>query len=297
LWFTLSSIVTFPIKQFQQSEDQQWSIHSLNDHIISEEPLEIWFKILSSNPNTAQRLSTLMRTPGDDVNLVKGWLYTSGVIDTFSQIHAIHHTGQGRLKKGVSNQILVTLVAGSSVDMTQQQRHEYVNSACGVCGQQSIDQLLSRIESKPANPTGAFIPLPFSAIPGIAEKLVSQQPFFKQTGGNHGVALFDSAQNIIDVREDIGRHNALDKVIGANASALLNQKNTNEIKPIGLILSGRVGFEMIQKAALTNISYVLAFGAPSSLAIQLAAECDIALVGFIKNRGFNVYCNEQLLGV
>jgi FdhD protein len=126
---------------------------------------------------------------------------------------------------------------------------------------------------------------------------VSQQPLFKQTGGNHGVALFDSAQNIIDVREDIGRHNALDKVIGANASALLNQKNTNETKPIGLILSGRVGFEMIQKAALTNISFVLAFGATSSLAIQLAAECDIALVGFIKNRGFNVYCNEQLLGV
>jgi FdhD protein len=291
----LSSIVSFAIDQFHQGEDQQWSAHSIVDHIISEEPLEIWLKSLSFEAKPASLLLTLMRTPGDDLNLVTGWLYTSGIIESLASIHSINHTGQGRLKNATTNQILVTLVAGAVVDITQQQRQEYVNSACGVCGQQSIEQLLSRLERVRATTSQAASPLSLATVTQIAAKLSAQQPLFQQTGGNHGVALFNAQQNIIDVREDVGRHNALDKLIGANAQTLLHDNTVTETAPMGVILSGRVGFEMIQKAAMANIRYVLAFGAPSSLAIELALETDIALLGFIKNRGFNVYCNRQLL--
>ena len=291
----MPSIVNFAIDQFHQGEDQQWLAHSIVDHIISEEPLEIWLKVLSAEAMPASLLLTLMRTPGDDLNLVTGWLYTSGIIESFASIHSINHTGQGRLKNTTTNQILVTLVAGAVVDITQQQRQEYANSACGVCGHQSIEQLLSRLERVRATSTQVASPLSLSTVTQIAAKLFTQQPLFQQTGGNHGVALFDTQQNIIDVREDVGRHNALDKLIGANAQTLLHDNTVTETAPMGVILSGRVGFEMIQKAAMANIRYVLAFGAPSSLAIELALETDIALLGFIKNRGFNIYCNRQLL--
>lgn len=291
----MSSIVNFTIDQFHQGEDQQWLAHSIIDHIICEEPLEIWLKVLSSEAKPASLLLTLMRTPGDDLNLVTGWLYTSGIIESLASIHSINHTGQGRLKNATSNQILVTLVAGTLVDLTQQQRQEYVNSACGVCGQQSIEQLLSRLERVRATTTQVAPTLSLATVTQIAAKLSAQQPLFQQTGGNHGVALFNAQQNIIDVREDVGRHNALDKLIGANAQTLLQDNMDTETAPMGVILSGRVGFEMIQKAAMANIRYILAFGAPSSLAIELALETDIALLGFIKNRGFNVYCNRQLL--
>ncbi|MEP7702819.1 formate dehydrogenase accessory sulfurtransferase FdhD [Paraglaciecola sp. 25GB23A] len=291
----MPSIVSFAIDQFHQGEDQQWLSHLIVDHIISEEPLEIWLKVLSPEAMPASLLLTLMRTPGDDLNLVTGWLYTSGIIESLASIYSINHTGQGRLKNTTTNQILVTLVAGAVVDITQQQRQEYVNSACGVCGQQSIEQLLSRLERVRATSTQVASPLSLSTVTQIAAKLFTQQPLFQQTGGNHGVALFDTQQNIIDVREDVGRHNALDKLIGANAQTLLHDNTVTETAPMGVILSGRVGFEMIQKAAMANIRYVLAFGAPSSLAIELALETDIALLGFIKNRGFNIYCNLQLL--
>lgn len=294
------STIGLSIQQFHQLEGQPWQGRAVTDHLISEEPLEIWLKILPKSPGLSaithtQPLLTLMRTPGDDINLVKGWLYTSGVISSFAQIHGIHHTGQGRLKQGASNQILVTLVAGSQVALAQQQRQEYVNSACGVCGQQSIEQLLTRLEAVRANVSTQVLPLSLAMIPVIASKLSVQQPIFQQTGGSHGVALFDSELNIIDVREDVGRHNALDKVIGANATALSDNLKVNGSLPMGLVLSGRVGFEMIQKAAMANIRYVLAFGAPSSLAVQLATELDIVLVGFIKKHNFNVYCHAQLL--
>jgi FdhD protein len=291
----LSSIISFAIDQFHQGEDQRWLSHSIIDHIISEEPLEIWLKILSPEAMPASLLLTLMRTPGDDLNLVTGWLYTSGIIESLVSIHSINHTGQGRLKNATTNQILVTLVGGALVDITQQQRQEYVNSACGVCGQQSIEQLLSRLERVRATSNKVASLLSLATVTQIAAKLSTQQPLFQQTGGNHGVALFNAQQNIIDVREDVGRHNALDKLIGANAQKLLHDNTVTETAPMGVILSGRVGFEIIQKAAMANIRYVLAFGAPSSLAIELALETDIALLGFIKNRGFNVYCNRQLL--
>lgn len=290
----MSSIVSFPIEQFRQDEDLQWLSHSVDDQVICEEPLEIWLKVLSTQANPPQQLLILMRTPGDDINLVTGWLYTSGIINSLAQIHSIHHTGQGRLQKGTSNQMLVTLVAGANIDLAQQQRHEYANSACGVCGQQSIEQLLSRLDSVPHH-SKTVTPLPVSAMTRVTHNLIAHQPLFQQTGGNHGVALFNTKLDIVDVREDVGRHNALDKIIGANAAVLLSQEPATASRPIGLVLSGRVGFEMIQKAAMVKMSFVLAFGAPSSLAIELAKETDITLLGFVKNYGFNVYCNRHLL--
>ncbi|KXI27325.1 hypothetical protein AX660_21610 [Paraglaciecola hydrolytica] len=274
-----------------------WQSDSVQDCVIAEEPLEVWLQIQTASANNnsmkAQPLLTLMRTPGDDINLVTGWLLTSGTIDSLSQIKAIHHSGLARVKQGSSNRVLVTLGADVKIDLPALIRQEYASSACGVCGQQSIENILLRLEQKQQIKNQGCLPLKVADIAVLMDKFSQALPLFKQTGGNHGVALFKQNAEIVDIREDVGRHNALDKLIGANAELLFT--NSEQQKGLGLILSGRVGFEMIQKAVMANINYVLALGAPSSLAIELAKEADIVLVGFIKAQRFNVYCGEQKL--
>lgn len=292
-----TTTVRFPIEKYSQIEGARWTSCKVDDALISEEPLQIWLKHFSTPDPSPHLLATLMRTPGDDINLVRGWLYTSGLITSLAFIHTIHYMGQGRLKNTGSNQILVSVVKEATVKLAQHQRQEYVNSACGVCGQQSIEELLALLENKTTKIINEQKLLQHADICAVAEKLEGRQLLFQQTGGNHGVALFDEQLRILDVREDVGRHNALDKIIGANAGLLIAENTQAVSPPIGLILSGRVGFEMIQKAAMANIRYVLAFGAPSSLAVQLASETEIALVGFVKKHGYNVYSNPHLLKV
>lgn len=270
----------------------------MDDNIITEEPLEIWLQLLAASPTqasvlTAKPLLILMRTPGDDINLVTGWLLTSGTIDNLSQIKAIHHSGLDRVKQGSSNRVLVTLSAEVKLDLAGLNRQEYASSACGVCGQQSIETILLRLEQKQQAQRQDYSSLKVEFIGVLMTQFSQALPLFAQTGGNHGVALFNQLTGIVDVREDVGRHNALDKLIGANAELLLSANERNH--GLGVILSGRVGFEMIQKAAMANINYVLALGAPSTLAIELAKEADIVLVGFIKAQRLNVYCGQQRL--
>jgi FdhD protein len=292
----LSSVHTFEINQFNHS-GQLWESAPVIDNIIAEEPLEVWVRILANpaqaSTMTPKPLLTLMRTPGDDINLVKGWLLTSGVIDMLKQIKAIHHSGVNRLKQGSSNRVLVTLSADVKIDFAEFNRQEYASSACGVCGQQNIETILLRLEQKNQLKSRVYPPLNVANMGALMAQFSQALPVFEQTGGNHGVALFNQRTGIVDVREDVGRHNALDKLIGANAELLFSANERND--GLGVILSGRVGFEMIQKAAMANINYVLALGAPSSLAIELAKEADIVLVGFIKAQRFNVYSGQQRL--
>ena len=295
-------IQTLPIRQFCLDSEQTWQSHTAKDNVVCEEPLEIWLKILSRSPAQAAMLDskpllTLMRTPGDDINLVLGWLFSSGVVTHHGQIVSLHHSGKNRLKTGLSNQIVVTLNGASELDLAALHHSEVANSACGVCGQQSIEDLLLQLEKQKRLVQKSAMVLDVKAIIPLVLELDKQQKLFQQTGGNHGVGLFNQALQLIDVREDVGRHNAFDKVIGANSAELFTPVESDDklSSPIiGAILSGRVGFEMIQKAAMANLRYVFALGAPSNLAIELAKELDIGLVGFIKAERLNLYSGEQL---
>ena len=298
----LSSVNNVHISQ-HLSSDTQWTTEPRLDKVISEEPLEVWIQLLDNTARQTKQAAlpvlTLMRTPGDDINLVTGWLLSSGLIDSPAQIVSIHHTGSERLKHGHSNRVLVTLSAQTPIDLSSLQRHEVANSACGVCGQQSIEAILLRLEQKRQQPRAQRMPLKRERIAALVTAFSAQLTLYQQTGGNHGVALFSQHEGVVDCREDVGRHNALDKVIGANAAQLFDTEQpistSQPVSGMGVILSGRAGFEMIQKAVMANIDYVLALGAPSSLALELARETDLLLVGFIKPQRFNVYCGEHWL--
>ncbi|MBU3003769.1 formate dehydrogenase accessory sulfurtransferase FdhD [Paraglaciecola arctica] len=271
--------------------------------MVVEEPLEIWFSGYSrsssgSHSKTSPKLLfTTMRTPGDDINLVKGWLYSSGAIQDFSKIESITHTGSGRLKSQATNRVQINLAAEAHIDLSDYQRAEVMNSACGVCGQQSIENILDKLPQTSA--TDIPLPLlPVSAVGLLTQQLRDKQVLFEQTGGNHGAGLFNQEIQLVDVREDVGRHNAFDKLIGAN----LHRKATgrHEIESVlGVVLSSRASFDLVQKAAMVNIRYIIALGAPSSLAIDLAKDCDICLLGFVKTSDakikFNVYSSPHML--
>ncbi|MEP2652470.1 MAG: formate dehydrogenase accessory sulfurtransferase FdhD [Paraglaciecola sp.] len=260
----------------------------ISDCIVVEEPLEVWFGYSLINAPVPELLYTTMRTPGDDINLVLGWLFCSGIIQNLSDVFSINHTGAQRLKLQTTNRIMVTF--SKMIDVTQYKRADVVSSACGVCGQQSIDSLLEKLSNRTQTTTKAHS-LSIQSLSKLVSGLSERQTIFKQTGGNHGVALFDYQTHLLDVREDVGRHNALDKLIGASFSTLT--KSNHDIA--GVVLSGRVGFEMIQKTAMAGLHYVIAIGAPSSLAIDLAEDCDICLLGFVKPQRCNLYTGRHLL--
>lgn len=256
----------------------------LQDNVAVEEPLEIWLKMVQSAESTqTKRLVTTMRTPGDDISLVKGWLNATGLLQS-DQIHSIEHTGTQLLKGYQSNQVLVTLMPGQSIDSEKVQHIEYVSSSCGVCGQQSIEHLL---DSLPPAHSEYRLSLPVSQLYTLVGQLREQQGLFSKTGGNHAVGLFDETALVLDVCEDVGRHNAMDKLIGANLKRLPGK--------FGVVLSGRVSFEMVHKAAMAGISMIVAVGAPTSLAIELCKECDICLIGFVKKDSLNIYHDNRQL--
>ena len=273
------------------------------DVIVVEEPLEIW---LSAHPNSPpELLFTTMRTPGDDHNLVLGWLYSSGAVLDTTKILSIHHTGTGRLKSQSTNRVQVNLAAGADFNLDTFQRIDVMNSACGICGQKSIENILDKLPQNLTQDSQAPL-LPIAAVHSLTKQLRDKQVIFGQTGGNHGVALFDQGLQILDVREDVGRHNAFDKLIGANINILA--ANIHPIKlNLGVVLSSRASFELVQKAAMVNIRYIIAMSAPSCLAIDLAKDCDICLLGFVKSSEtlngsliefsieFNVYSNPHML--
>ena len=288
----------------------------IDDQVASEEPLEIWLKHPLKQAGKASLLLTTMRSPGDDIALVKGWLHTSGLFDNDADVQRITHTGSGRVKGSTANQVLVTLHPQSHFDIHSLQSQggghiEYVNSGCGVCGQRSIDVLLDKI---PAQETQSRTKLNAREVFSLAANLRSQQGVFALTGGCHGAGLFILGKahtphcELVDVREDIGRHNALDKLIGANLSLLIPKKTLNQGAEItaekpaekapeyGVVISSRISFDIVQKAAMANIGMILAMGAPSSLAIELAQECDICIAGFIGQNRINVYtCDHRIV--
>ncbi len=257
---------------------KQLSIHKFSESLLKvaddivavEEPLEI--AILPSSGHK-KPISITMRTPGQDKELAVGFLFTEGIIQNTTQIEAVQQISD--------NEILVVLKNDEAIDLSKIERHFYTNSSCGVCGKSSIDQLRSL---NPSHKVADNIMISPQVLFELNKMVRQTQTVFQSTGGIHASALFNTDGILLSLFEDVGRHNALDKLIGHTVLSNHLPLDNNV-----LFLSGRASFELIQKAAMAGIPIICALGAPSSMAIELAKEFDITLIGFLKNHSFNVY--------
>jgi FdhD protein len=253
----------------------------MNDPVAVEEPLEISLEYGQGAARRQQNVSITMRTPGQDTDLAVGFLFTEGILPDAAAILSV---------TAGANTIKISLREGISPDINRLQRHFYTSSSCGVCGKSSIDALRTVAPAAAAVKEGP--PVEAHVLHGLPPMLRQEQSIFETTGGLHASALFNRAGMILSLREDIGRHNAVDKLIGRALQDNLLPL-TNNI----LLLSGRACFELIQKAAMAGIKIIAAIGPPSSLAVQMAEESDITLVGFLREQRFNIYCGAHRIRV
>ncbi len=251
------------------------------DEVSVEEPLEIRVLYRDGNTAVSKNISVTMRTPGNDAELAAGFLFTEGIISSQDQIKNIENQ-QSKCTTDAQNVIVVELKDHLTPNLMNADRNFYTTSSCGVCGKGSIEAI--RTVSIFKEHEREFSKIELHVLYQLSEKLRSFQNNFSATGGIHASGIFDMAGNLLALREDVGRHNALDKLIGyALSSNLLPLKNHI------LLLSGRASFELIQKAAMAGITAVAAIGAPSSLAVDLAKEFDMTLLGFLRDNRFNIY--------
>jgi len=257
----------------------------IEDLISIEEPLEISLKFKENNIWVTKILSITMRTPGDDENLVRGFLFNEQIVQEIKDIENIESFGDKVGQYNIQNKILVTLNNSKNVNIAHIKRDFMTNSSCGVCGKSSLDAL-EIIKKDKTNQDQ----------PKISKEIIIQSPLllrenqseFSKTGGIHASGLFNDDGSLIASKEDVGRHNALDKLIG---SALIN----NQFDPLTQFItcSGRLNFELVQKVLMTNIGIMIGVGAPTSLAIDLANKFDMTLIGFVKRDSFNIYTNNK----
>ena len=266
------------------------SVHRVSGHAHSErpdllaveEPLEIRLGYGPGQDREQRTLAVTMRTPGHDHELALGYLLAEGLIGQRADVLSCRHCVQDAQKEG--NVIRVELAETVAPNWPLLDRFGYASASCGLCGKTSIEA----IRQQGAVSLGVGIRVSADIIHGLSERVRQFQPVFAHTGGIHAAALFLEDGQIRRVREDIGRHNALDKVVGATFL-----EEGFPLTRYGLFLSGRIGFELVQKAWMAGILLIVAVGAPSSLAVQLAQEANITLVGFVRNEQFNVYTNPQ----
>ena len=260
----------------------------VQDSLAIEEPLEIQLGYGPAGSRQTKSISVTMRTPGNDFELAAGFLMTEGVVQDANDIEqvppaAVHPFGEANAALTASsrqNTIRVELAPDVLVSVANLQRNFYTTSSCGVCGKASLLALQTVCPPRAKNSFEIDAQL-LCNLPG---RLREAQRMFDRTGGLHGAGLFDSTGQLLAVREDVGRHNAVDKIVGAEFLADRTPLRNNL-----LLLSGRASFELLQKALMAGISMVAAVGAPSSLAVQVAREFDIILVGFLREDHFNVY--------
>ena len=250
------------------------NVHSVLEALAIEEPLVILLTWSSPTGKMSRQIAVTMRTPGNDDELAVGYLFNEGIIiDPAASIQSIEHN------RTDSNKIEVVLKENISPNLKGADRRSFVSSSCGVCGKTEIDYIES-----PFNAAGKPMTISKDILLGLQDTLREKQSVFEETGGIHAAALFTPNGNLILVREDVGRHNALDKVIG---NALLS--GLCPLEQTILLLSGRASYELIQKASMVGIRIIASVGAPSSLAVSLAREMKITLIGFLRDRRFNIY--------
>lgn len=249
-----------------------------DDILVTEEPLEIRLGHGPLNDRKELRLSVTMRTPGHDEELALGFLFTEGLIaDPAEVLRTVHCEDVKPEERG--NVVRAELHPDVELDPARWQRNFYTTSSCGVCGKSSLEAVHAQCR-RPIAPWGEVDPAVITALP---DRMREAQTVFRHTGGIHAAALFDREGKLLMLREDIGRHNAVDKLIGAALLANLPLATGQ------LLVSGRAGFELVQKCVVAGIPLMAAVGAPSSLAVGLALESGLTLVGFLRGERFNVY--------
>ena len=258
------------------------------DVLAVEEPLEIRVGFESAAGPVRRTVSITMRTPGDDAELAAGFLFTEGIVRDAAELHAIRHCGRPEGAQADPNVIRVDLRPGTTVDLRRLERHFYTTSSCGVCGKTSIDAIaaVSAFALAPGEPR-----VDPALVHDLPRRLREAQAVFARTGGLHAAGLFDAAGAPRAVREDVGRHNAVDKVVGAELLA-----GRIPARDALLMVSGRASFELVQKAVMAGIPVLAAVGAPSSLAVDLARTAGMTLLGFVRDGRFNVYSDVGRIG-
>ena len=274
----MNSQVT-PTKVFKSTHSDV--VHT--DLLAVEEPLQIMLGFGTLDDRQLLELVVTMRTPGNDLELAAGFLLGEGVITSPEEVIHIDHCGKENDNEADENVVRVELDPTVSVDPQQWKRHFTSNTSCGVCGKSSMEQVL-----KISKVIDSDLVISQSLILRLPGQISSYQVAFNNTGGMHAAGLYDEEGRLVFCREDIGRHNAVDKVVGAAFF-----KGNYPLKSSILLLSGRVGFELVQKAIMASVPIIAAIGAPSSLAVQLAKNAGVTMLGFLRDGGFNIYCGQH----
>jgi FdhD protein len=276
---SVTSTKYLPITKIDDSE-----ISKTLDILAIEEPLEIRLEYGLKDLREVRNISVTMRTPGNDVELAAGFLFTEGIIKDVKEIKNIDHCFIA-CAENKENVIQVSLNENAVPNLQNTERNFYTTSSCGVCGKGSIDAIRTVNLFMGEHDTNTIHSEVLYGLPVI---LRQHQNIFEDTGGLHASALFTNFGELLLIREDVGRHNALDKVIGAAIN-----KNLLPLNLHILMLSGRASFELVQKAAMAGVNIIAAVGAPSSLAVELAAEFNITLIGFLRGKRFNIYTSAH----
>jgi FdhD protein len=257
-----------------------------DERVAHEEPLEIQVNGAS--------VAVLMRTPGDDLDLVRGFLVTEGVVASLAEVASVRHCTTAPDPESEDNVVQVRLRADVAFDLERFRRHTYASSSCGVCGKATID---NACRTAPPLDASAGPRVSARVLADLPAKLRAVQPTFDATGGVHGAALFDAGGALTIAREDVGRHNAVDKAIGALVTPHANGPRVNDAAGFCVLLvSGRVSFEIVQKAVAARIPVVAGISAPTSLAVRMAESLGVTLVGFLRGDAMNVYTHAARIG-
>jgi FdhD protein len=274
-----NSITSVPVQKVKGISSSPYQ-----DLLAVEEPLEIRLGFYSEGKRKNKSISVTMRTPGDDLELAVGFLFTEGIISSHDQIENLRHLGPNNDNIQESNVVQVELRPDVKVDYNRLERHFYTTSSCGVCGKTSIEAL--QIIGCPILPEDRPI-FDSTTIHSLPKVLLEAQAVFGRTGGLHAAALFDCSGKLVGSREDVGRHNAVDKLVGVQFIEKHIPLNDRL-----LMVSGRASFELVQKALMAGIPILAAVGAPSSLAVELALKFSMTLLGFVRDNRFNIYAGE-----
>ena len=263
------------------------AVQAMEDLVAVEEPLEIRLAWGRGAERQQQSLAITMRTPGEDGDLALGFLYTEGLVTRKEEIVSLKFPAQLLSGAAQENVIQVELAPGTFLDLQKLSRHFYTSSSCGVCGKASLELVQQTIHFglRKEAPKVAL-----EVLYALPSRLRIAQSLFDRTGGIHAAALFDEEGTLLLLREDVGRHNALDKLIGAAF-----REGRLPLSDSVLLVSGRASFELVQKALLAGIPVMAAVGAPSSLAVAVAEEYGMTLVGFLRSGSCNLYCGQERL--
>lgn len=264
------------------------SLRPVSDAVALEEPLEIRLDLPEPQGRSVRRLTITMRTPGNDDELAAGFLFTEGIVRQPSEIAGIRPCGTDDGVHGAHHAVRVRISDHARPSWPDMERNFHSTSSCGVCGKATLEALQVKGLVPPARDDFTVDPNLVTVLP---ERLRASQREFDRTGGLHAAALFQASGELTAIREDVGRHNAVDKLLGR---AFLD--GTTPLSNQLLFLSGRVSFELMQKALVAGLPMVVAVGAPSSLAVDLARRFDMTLVGFVRGDRFNVYHGGWRLG-